>query len=112
MYRNENMDYRGFCITLETRSYFVYAFWCNDKHEASRKFSGYSMSEIKAIIRQDIDDKLAFDYNKYCPTEEDFPTSAISDLIIKHDLVVTKELLQLARACWAEAKIHNESQTA
>ena len=53
-----------------------------------------------------------FDYNKYYPTEKDFPTSDISEIIVKHDMVVTDELLQLAKACWAEAKIHNETQTA
>ena len=111
------MDYKGFYVTIEVRSETIYAYWCNDVLEDSRRFSGYSISEIKEIIRQDIDYKLIyhtpdFDYNKYYPTEEDFPKSDISEIIVKHGMVVTDELIQLAKACWAEAKIHNETQLA
>ena len=52
------MDYKGFYVTLEIRSETVYAFWCNDKDEQSKRFSGYSLSEIKDIIRQDIDNRV------------------------------------------------------
>lgn len=57
-YRNLTMDYRGFYVTLEVRSETIYAFWCNDKEEQSKRFSGYSLNDIKDIICQNIDANL------------------------------------------------------
>lgn len=51
------------------------------------------------------------DYQKYYPTESDFPTADIKELITKHDLLVTDDLLYFARACWAECNIHHDVQS-
>lgn len=72
---------------------------------------------LEIFITDFIDSKnekpsISFDYNKYYPKEEDFSESDISEIIVKHGMVVTDELIQLAKACWAEAKIHNETQLA
>lgn len=55
--RNIAIDYKGFYITIEIRTETVYAFWCNDQFEDSRRFSGYSIEEIKNIIFEDIEEK-------------------------------------------------------
>lgn len=47
-----------------------------------------------------------FDYNKYYPSEKDFPTDQIEEIIVKHDLMASTDLINLARACWAECNIH------
>ena len=52
--RNLAIDYKGFYITLEIRTETIYAFWCNDEFEDSRRFSGYSIEEIKDFIFDDI----------------------------------------------------------
>ena len=49
-----------------------------------------------------------FDYNKYYPTESDFPTAEIEKIIAKHDLLASDDLLFFARACWAECNIRHE----
>lgn len=50
------------------------------------------------------------DYDKYYPTESDFPTADIEQIIAKHDLLASDAILNLARACWAECNIHREVQ--
>jgi hypothetical protein len=49
-----------------------------------------------------------FDYNKYYPTESDFPTAEIEKIIAKHDLLASDVILDFARACWAECNIRHE----
>lgn len=51
-----------------------------------------------------------FDYNKYYPTESDFPTAEIEKIIVKHDLLASDVILEFARACWAECNIHHDVQ--
>lgn len=51
-----------------------------------------------------------FDYNKYYPTESDFPTAEIEKIIAKHDLLASDVILDFARACWAECNIRHEVQ--
>ena len=51
-----------------------------------------------------------FDYQKYYPTESDFPTAEIEKIIAKHDLLASDVILDFARACWAECNIHHEVQ--
>ena len=46
--------------------------------------------------------------DKYYPTEKEFPTEDIEEIIAKHELMASDAVLQLARACWAECKIRNE----
>lgn len=58
MRTNHATQYKGFWITIEVRNETIYAFWCNDKEEQSKRFSGYSLEEIKDIIRDDIDSRL------------------------------------------------------
>jgi hypothetical protein len=50
------------------------------------------------------------DYQKYYPTESDFPTADIEQIIAKHDLLASDAILNLARACWAECNIHHDVQ--
>jgi len=50
------------------------------------------------------------EYNDYYPTESDFPTADIEEIITKHDLLASDDLMHLARACWAECKIRNETK--
>ena len=49
------------------------------------------------------------DYQKYYPTEKEFPTAEIEEIIAKHDLLASDAIMQLARACWAECKIYQSS---
>ena len=56
--RNFNMDFRGFYVTIEVRANTIYAFWCNYDYEQSRVFSGYSVNDVKQIVREDITDYL------------------------------------------------------
>ena len=49
-----------------------------------------------------------FDYQKYYPTESDFPTAEIEKIIAKHDLLASDVILDFARACWAECNIRHE----
>jgi hypothetical protein len=49
-----------------------------------------------------------FDYNKYYPTELDFPTADIEKIIAKHNLLASDDLLFFARACWTECNIRHE----
>jgi hypothetical protein len=49
-----------------------------------------------------------FDYQKYYPTESDFPKVEIKKIIAKHDLLASDDLLHFARACWAECNIRHE----
>lgn len=56
--RNFNLDFRGFYVTVEVRANTIYAFWCNHDYEQSRVFSGYSVNEVKQIVREDITDYL------------------------------------------------------
>lgn len=58
MRTNQATQYKGFWVTIEVRNETIYAFWCNDKEEQSKRFSGYSLEEIKDIIREDIDSRL------------------------------------------------------
>lgn len=58
MRTNQATQYKGFWVTIEVRNETIYAFWCNDKEEQSKRFSGYSLEEIKDIIRDDIDSRL------------------------------------------------------
>ena len=48
------------------------------------------------------------DYQKYYPTESDFPTADIEQIIAKHDLLASDVILNFARACWAECNIRHE----
>ena len=50
------------------------------------------------------------DYQKYYPTESDFPTADIEQIIAKHDLLASDVILDFARACWAECNIHHDVQ--
>ena len=50
------------------------------------------------------------DYQKYYPTESDFPTADIEEIIAKHDLLASDVILGFARACWAECNIHHDVQ--
>ena len=45
------------------------------------------------------------DYDKYYPTEEEFSNAEIERIITLHDLPLSDDLIKLARACFAEAKI-------
>ena len=58
MRTNQATQYKGFWVTIEVRNETIYAFWCNDKEEQSKRFSGYSLEEIKDIIRDDIDSRI------------------------------------------------------
>jgi hypothetical protein len=53
---------------------------------------------------------MTFDYNKYFPTEGEFSRAEIERIITLHDMPITDDLLKLARACFAEAKIKGENQ--
>ena len=53
---------------------------------------------------------MTFDYNKYYPTEEAFSRAEIERIITLHDLPLSDDLIKLARACFAEAKIKEENQ--
>ena len=46
-----------------------------------------------------------FDYNQYFPTEEEFSRVEIERIITLHDMTISDELIKLAKACFAEAKI-------
>jgi hypothetical protein len=46
-----------------------------------------------------------FDYNQYFPTEEEFSRAEIERIITLHDMTISDELIKLAKACFAEAKI-------
>jgi len=48
-----------------------------------------------------------FDYNKYFPSEKDFPESVILEIATKHDLT-EKVDIGFARACFAEGRIFSE----
>jgi len=51
-----------------------------------------------------------FEYNKYYPTESDFPTDDVVQLLTRHNLTATPELISVVRAGWAECNIHHEVQ--
>jgi hypothetical protein len=51
---------------------------------------------------------MTFDYNKYFPTEGEFSRAEIERIITLHDMPITDDLLKLARACFAEAKIKSD----
>ena len=53
---------------------------------------------------------MTFDYNKYFPTNEEFPRDEIERMITLHDMPITDDLLKLAKACFAEAKIKGDQQ--
>jgi hypothetical protein len=46
--------FKGYWITIEPGHETVYAHWCNDETSQNRRFSGYSMREILAIIKREI----------------------------------------------------------
>jgi len=50
------------------------------------------------------------DYNKYYPTESDFPTADVVQLLTRHNLTATPELISVVRAGWAECNIHHDVQ--
>jgi hypothetical protein len=51
-----------------------------------------------------------FEYNKYYPTESDFPTADVVQLLTRHNLTATPELISVVRAGWAECNIHHDVQ--
>jgi hypothetical protein len=51
-----------------------------------------------------------FEYQKYYPTESDFPTADVVQLLTRHNLTATPELISVVRAGWAECNIHHDVQ--